>query len=108
MFEAIHEAGPGVWAVLVAGALALAAGIRHAVSPRKESLSLVVGLCVTTAVFGVLGATLGVQASIAGARGTGPLLALGVRESLHNVTIALALVGLSAAAATIGSARRPG
>ena len=106
MIELIHEAGPVIIPVLVAGALALGASVRHALAPRKETLALVVGLCITTFVLGVLGATLGVQASIRGSGGGGPLLAIGVRESLHNVTVALALVGLAAAAGTVGSARR--
>lgn len=112
MPDFILDAGFGIWPVLLLGLVTLALGVRHATDPRPERMPLIVGLGITTLLFGLLGTALGVQASaryIEDLSDAGRwVFVVGLRESLNNLVAGLALVIPAALATTIGSHRGPG
>ncbi len=105
----IREAGWPIFPIMIFGAGALAAGIRHALVPQRSLVPMVLGLCVATAVMGLLGTALGVQHSIGGITDADPkyrwLVLVGLRESLNCFDGAFAFILPAALAAMTGSYR---
>jgi hypothetical protein len=103
------EAGWPVWPVLLFGAVTLTLAISHALKPRPEKLPLIIGFGIASVILGCLGTVLGIQLSIQGLAQLQEsqrwILALGVRESLQNLVVALLFAAASTLATTIGSYR---
>lgn len=108
--RAFVEGGWGMIPTALLGTLALALALRHALSPKRELVPLIVGLGTGSLLAGMLGFVTGL---IATARYIGvdapenpiPLAIAGTGESLHNVAAALMLTTLASIAATIGAYR---
>ena len=106
--SAFIEGGWVMWPTLALGAFALALALRHAVTPRAQHVPLIVGLGVGTLLAGTLGVVAGVMATLGHAAASaepGLLMMVGVRESLHNAGLSLALATFVAIATGIGSYR---
>ena len=102
----VHEAGWGIWPVFFFGIFGLVVSTRHALSPTRERLALVVGLALATVLMGLLGTVTGVQASAAGyivAPAPLHLFLVGLRESLNNLVAALLLASMQILIATYGT-----
>lgn len=109
--RAFQEGGWGMWPTLVFGTAALALAVRHAVSPKKELLPLILGVGAATIFAGWLGMTVGVMTAIRFVQNLppperGPTMLIGVGEALHNVALALVLAVLIALMTGFGSWRR--
>lgn len=98
----IRDAGVVIWPVLVFGLLGLALVAWHAAAPRRDRLTLIVGVAIATLLFGVLGTVLGIQVS---ASAGGEFFLEGVRESLNNAVAALVFATLHTLGATYGTYR---
>ncbi|KYG04722.1 hypothetical protein BE21_45115 [Sorangium cellulosum] len=109
MAEAFHLGGWGMYPTLVFGLLLLAASVRYAVSPERRFVPLQISLGILTLVSGGLGFVSGTIKSLTLMGAVPPdarwLWIVGLGESLHNVALALALLILSALAATVGAYR---
>ncbi|WP_437563382.1 hypothetical protein [Sorangium sp. So ce542] len=109
MVEAFHMGGWGMYPTLVFGPLLLAASVRYAVSPERRFVPLQVSLGILTLVSGGLGFVSGTIKSLTLMGAVPPdarwLWIVGLGESLNNVALALALLILSALAATVGAYR---
>lgn len=102
--EFIHEAGWGIWPVLVFGSISLGLALHHAVRPRRSLFSLVVGFSVATALAGCLGSLTGLQRSAVNATDFNMFL-IGLKESLHCTTAAFVLVCVACLLVTVGAYR---
>lgn len=109
MLDIIHEAGWPVFLVLLSGFGALALALRQAIAPSRGGKHLVRGLLVTTVLLGVLGTAIGVQVSANAIREVPSdqrwIFLLGLKESLHNLTIALVLTVPSVILAAAGNSK---
>lgn len=109
MLGFIREAGWPIFLVLALGTASLGVAIRYALDGQRELWVVIVGLGVATLLVGAFGTALGIQAS---ARYIGDVLperrwifVLGVQESLHNLTAALAFAIVDALLLTRGAWR---
>jgi hypothetical protein len=95
----IHEAGWGIYPVLLFGVAGFAMAVRQLLSPSATRLAAAKWLMALTAIAGVLGAVTGVQKSVEYigqvAADERWIFLLGLRESLHNVTASLVIVVLT-------------
>jgi hypothetical protein len=109
MLEFIKEGGFPIFPVLFFGLLSLVTAVRYAATPRRDLLALVIGLGVTTVILGALGTALGVQksAEYIGAVEDSKrwIFLLGLKESLCNMVLALAIAALDSLVATAGAWR---
>lgn len=109
MYEMIHEAGWGIWPVLILGSAFFFLAVYHALSPRKETLALLKGVGIALIIAGCLGAVTGVQHSAAYIGEVKEserwIFLLGLRESLHNVVVAFVIACAATLIATVGSFR---
>lgn len=110
IIHAFQEGGWGMWPTLIFGTAALALAVRHAVSPKKELLPLILGVGSATIFAGWLGMTIGVMTSIRYVQNhplpeRGAILMIGVGESLQNIALALVLSVLVALMTGFGSWR---
>src|SRR5262249_8811141 len=101
--------GAGMWPTLVFGLLMIGVAIRYAMRPERRFVPLLVGLGMMTSAAGLLGFVSGVAKSLLAMSTVPPdrhwLSLLGLGESLMNLVLALLLVFLASAAATIGAWR---
>ena len=114
--EMIREAGVFVYGVLVFGALSVGWAVTYARTRDAEQRFRWLVLTSLAVAFGVLGSALGLQASVQYITTTPDkwLFLVGLRESLHNLSLALGFVILDlllllavpreSAAATAGTA----
>ena len=102
--EFIHEAGWGIWPVLVFGSISLGLALHHAVRPRRSLFSLVVGFSVATGLAGGLGSLTGVQNTVINATDY-MMFFVGLRESLHNMVAAFVIVTVVCLLVTAGTYR---
>ena len=94
MHHVLNEAGVIVYAVLVAGILSVAYAWQYARSRDPDKLLRWCSLAALAFAFGLLGSVAGVQASVQYIS-TIPdrwLFLIGLRESLHNTSIALTFI----------------
>ena len=109
MFEFLHEAGWGIYPVLLFGGIAFALAVRHAVRPSRERQPLIAGFTIATLLAGGLGAVTGLQHSVAPlARVPDDLrwiFLIGMKEALNNVVAAFVITVLTVMCAMIGSYR---
>lgn len=109
MFDMIREAGFPVFAVLSFGLGSLALSVRQAVAPSPVLKPLLRSLILATVLLGVLGTAIGVQVSANAIGEVSPdkrwIFLIGLKESLHNLTIALVLVVPSLVLSGAGNAR---
>lgn len=102
----VRDAGFGIWPVLFFGIFGLVVALRHATSPSRERMTLVVGLAIATVLSGMLGTVTGVQASAAAyvdSDVTVRLFLVGLRESLNNMFAALIFATAQTLVATYGA-----
>lgn len=102
----IRDAGYGIWPVMFFGLFGLVVAIRHATSPTRDRMALVIGLAIATVLCGMLGTVTGVQASAAAyvdAEQTVRLFLVGLRESLNNMFAALVFATVQTLVATHGA-----
>ena len=102
--EFIHEAGWGIWPVLVFGSISLGLALHHAVRPRRSLFSLVVGFSVATGLAGCLGSLTGLQNTVINATDY-MMFFVGLRESLHCMIAAFVMVTVACLLVTAGSYR---
>jgi 4-amino-4-deoxy-L-arabinose transferase-like glycosyltransferase len=109
MSEFIHEAGWGIWPVLLFGGVTLGLAAYFAFRPRRSLLALVVGFGVGTVIAGCLGALTGIQNSVYHIQELDAaqrwIFLIGLRESLNNLVLAFVIVCLACLAATVGGYR---
>ena len=109
MPEYIVEAGWGIWPVFIFGFASLFFSIYHLISPRRELVPLIIGFVAATIIAGLLGATTGVQHTVAYVEkveeGQRWLFLVGLRESLNNLVAALVFACLDVLTASLGSMR---
>ena len=106
----VHEAGWGIYPVLVFGSASLVAAIGYARTARRDVFSVLFALGVLTCLFGLLGTATGLQAS-ARAINTVSLddkwiFIVGLRESLNNLVGALLIVCLDGMVVSASLTRR--
>jgi hypothetical protein len=105
----IREAGWPIYPIMLFGAGALLAAVRHALVPQRSLVPLIVGLCVATLTMGVLGTALGVQHSVIGLVDADPslrwLLMVGMKEAMCCLDVSLLFVLVAALAGMTGSYR---
>jgi len=104
-----HDAGWGIYPVLLFGTACLGAAIPYAVAPRRDLLPLVVGFGVATILAGLLGAVTGLQKSVEYLGDLPPadrwIFLLGLRESLNNVVAAFVITVVATLLTTVGGYR---
>jgi hypothetical protein len=112
MMDFIHEAGWGIFPVLIFGALSLLIAVQYVRTRRSDVLALLCALAVLTLLAGALGTTTGLQVS---ARYIGNvaldekwIFLVGLRESLNNATAALIIVAVDAMLVCLAMARALG
>lgn len=109
MLDIIREAGWPVFSVLLFGLGSLGLSVRQAVAPSPVLAPLLRSLLLATLLLGVLGTAIGVQVSASAIGEVSPdkrwIFLLGLRESLHNLTIAVVLVVPSLVLLGAGNAR---
>ncbi len=100
----IHEAGWGIWPVLVFGSISLGLALHHAIRPRRSLMTLVVGFSVATGLAGCLGSLTGIQNTV---KNTTDYMVffVGLRESLHNMVAAFVIITVACLLVTAGSYR---
>lgn len=109
MGRAFMDGGWGMIPTSLFGLLLLAAAIRYAMSPEARYVPLQLSLGIMTLAAGGLGFTTGLIKSVSVLGKVEPdqrwIWLLGMGESLNNIALALALVTLSAIAASVGAYR---
>jgi hypothetical protein len=109
MRDIILEAGWPIFFIFAFGFAALAIALRHALVPQRSLVPLIVGAAAITLLFGVFGTTVGLIHAIEGTMRLPPdqryIWVIGLKEALHDVGAAFALVILAAPLAAIGSFR---
>jgi hypothetical protein len=92
--DLIREAGFPVYPLLIAGILSIRWAVLYARSREPEHRFKWLGLTALTLCFGLFGSALGLQASVQYISSTPEkwLFLIGLRESLHNTTLALGFV----------------
>jgi hypothetical protein len=105
MIEFIHEAGYGIFPVIFFGIFGLVVSVRHASSPARERVPLVIGLALATILMGVLGAVVGVQTTARALMSEVPMriFVFGLRESLNNMVAAFLFATIHALIGTYGT-----
>jgi hypothetical protein len=110
MSEILHEAGWGIYPVLLFGVTSLVLAISYAVKPRRRLLPLIIGFGVATIIAGWLGTLTGLQLSVAHLGEVTPdrrwIFLIGLRESLHNLVMAFVIECLVTLVTTAGSYRQ--
>src|SRR5689334_2336130 len=108
--DMLREAGWPIYPVLLLGTCSLLTAIRYARDPRRDLMPLVVGLGLATTLMGLLGTVLGLDVTVRGLVDLPPeerwIFLIGLKESLHNLSVALAFTLATALTTTVGS-RRP-
>lgn len=96
-----------MWVTLLFGALSIGAAARYAIRPERRFVPLVVSLGIMTLFSGALGFVIGLMRSLNAldlvAAERRWIWMLGLGESLTNVALSLALVGLATFAMVVGS-----
>jgi hypothetical protein len=108
MLEAFRMGGWGMYPTLFFGMLFTGAAVAYARSPERRRVLLLGMLSLLTFVSGVLGFVTGLIVTLSyGAEDPEPgkVIVMGTAESLHNVGLALALMVLGGAVASIGAFR---
>lgn len=109
MIESFREGGFGMIPTLVFGVMLVLAAAQYARTPERRFVPLQVSLGVVTLASGALGFVTGVIKSFSALGQVGDkdrwIWALGVGESAQNLVLALGLVTLAAAAASVGALR---
>jgi hypothetical protein len=112
MCEFVNEAGWPIYPIMAFGISGLILSLRHARAPERRLMPLVLGLCVATAIMGVLGTVLGLQHSIRGVSRGVPeerwiiFTLLGLREALNCFVGTMILVLPATLAAMLGAYRQ--
>lgn len=106
MLNSFRDGGYVMFPTLVIGIALVALAMNYARKPERRLLPLIGAFGLLTATSGALGFTLGAMKSLyaqdAIADGRRWLSLLGIAESLNNVGLALTLILLAVALATIG------
>ena len=106
MVNFFHEAGWGIWPVMLFGSITLFFACYHAITPRKDFMTPIVGFGIATIIAGFLGSVVGIQNSVRYIENVELadkwIYYIGVRESLNNSVAALVIATLCALAATVG------
>lgn len=106
MANYFHEAGWGIWPVMLFGGITLFFAVYHAIAPRKEFMTPIVGFGIATIIAGFLGAFTGIQNTVRYIEKVDLadkwIFYVGLRESLNNTVAALVIVTLCALATTVG------
>ena len=111
MLESFRNGGLVMFPTALFGALLVAAAIRYAMKPESRLIPLQLALAILTLSTGALGFVSGLIKSTTSVGSLSPgqamqLATIGFGESLCNVGLALALIGLAALAACVGAARQ--
>ncbi len=105
----IHEAGWGIFPVLIFGSASLVAAIGYARTARRDVLNVLLALGVLTCLFGLLGTATGLQASARYIHAVSLeekwIFLVGLRESLNNLVGALLIVCIDAIVVSAALAR---
>jgi hypothetical protein len=110
MFHIIHEAGYGIYPVLLFGFATILFAVRHLITRSRSLVPAVKWLMALTATSGLLGTATGMQKS-AGAIGEAAdkwIFLIGLDESLNNVIVALVLVSVAMLVMLAANLRRNG
>lgn len=104
------DGGFGMFPTLALGATAFVLALRHAMLPKPEIMPLIVGFGLATLLSGGLGLVTGLVATLKFVQQLppvqqGPVVMIGIGESLANAVLALALATLVALAAGVGGYR---
>jgi hypothetical protein len=108
MTDFFRIAGVGIWPVTAFGLFTLYVAARYAWQAAPERLALVLGSGTLTLLAGVLGSVKGFQSAVAGANGElsmVPVIAIGAREALNNLVLALIMVMVACIVITAGAWR---
>ena len=109
MANFFHEAGWGIWPVMLFGCITMFFACYYAIAPRKEFMTPIVGFGIATIIAGCLGTLTGIQNSVRYIENVELadqwIYYIGVRDSLNNSVAALVIATLCALAATVGSHR---
>ena len=111
MSAAFHLGGWGMYPTSVMGLVLLGAAGLYARRPERGGLPVVIGFAVMTFLAGSLGFVTGVIKTLAYAasspppEGPGVVVAAGISESLHNISLALVLLVLASIVTTVGTIR---
>ena len=108
MTNFFNEAGVGIWPVTAFGLFTLYMAARYAWRAAPDRLALVLGSGTLTLLAGVLGSVKGFQSAVEGANGALsmiPIIAIGAREALNNLVLALIMVMVACIVATAGAWR---
>jgi hypothetical protein len=113
MTDAFHLGGWGMYPTTLFGIVLVISAARFAIGPEARRLATVRGLAFLTFLSGCLGFIAGTIKTFTSLGGLdtkdAPTVALiGVGESLNNVGLSLAMLGIVWIAVTIGSARGRG
>ena len=107
-----REGGFPMWITLVFGLLAIGSAARYALRPWRRHLPPMISLAAMTLFSGVFGLVTGLIKSLHALPQVGPdqrwIWLVGLGESLQNVAFAMALVGVAALAAILGTWRLSG
>jgi hypothetical protein len=108
MTDFFRMAGVGIWPVTAFGLFTLVVAARYAWHAAPDRLALVLGSGTLTLLAGVLGSVKGFQSAVVGANGELsmlPIIAVGAREALNNLVLALVMVMVACLVATLGAWR---
>lgn len=110
LIEAFHAGGWPMYPILLSGVLLIAAAARYARSPEARHLQLVRELRLVTLGCGVLGSILGVIHSLSGlnmvpGEARSMVFAMGVSESINDVSSAILWTLLAGILTAIGALR---
>ena len=111
MLESFKMGGPGMIPTAFFGVLLVIAALRYATKPEARWIPLQISLAVLTLATGALGFVAGLIKTTTNLAGLEPALAvkiaaIGFGESLCNVALALAVIGVAAIGACVGTMRK--
>lgn len=109
MREILHEAGWGIYPVLLFGVSSLVLSVWYAVKPQRRLLPLIIGFGVATIIAGFLGTMTGLQHAVSGLHEVTAdrrwIFLIGLKEALHNLVMAFVIECTVTLVATVGSYR---
>ena len=110
MGEILHEAGWGIYPVMLFGATSLILAIWYAVKPQRRFLPLIIGFGIATILAGFLGTMTGLQHAVSGLPEAAPdrrwIFLIGLREAMHNMVMAFVIECVVTLVTTVGSYRQ--